>query len=180
METKKKLTDDITEVVRDFESCLPSITDYEEQLNKFMTDSKTKISDSNKDKIRGLVMDIVNQAISQSNTINCLLGSLIEQRELRQLYVSRREETRQVAKKSVQRKIYSFKKRAETVVVLNYPNIETDSETTKESVKKNVNPVNLHMGVKKVKKINKGGILMELGNERDFEKLEVEIAAETN
>lgn len=39
-----------------------------------------------------MVIDIVDQAVLQSSTINCLLERLIERRELIQLYVNKIEE----------------------------------------------------------------------------------------
>lgn len=78
------------------------------------------------------------------------------------------------------RKRSSSRNRGESVVALVYPKSETDREITKDMVKKNINPVELHAGIKRVKKISKGGVLMELDSQKDFEKLEIEINSNEN
>lgn len=42
-------------------------------------------------------------------------------------------------------------------------------------VKKNINLVDLGVGIKRVKKISKGGVLMEVNSIKDFKKLELEV-----
>lgn len=75
----------------------------------------------------------------------------------------------EVTKKQDRKRCLS-RKREETVVALIYPNNETESEVTRDEVRKNINPVNVGMGVKRVRKINKGGVLMELASNTDYEK----------
>lgn len=65
-------------------------------------------------------------------------------------------------------------------MALIYPTEEVDSEVTKDLVKKNINPIELNMGIKRVKKVNKGGLLMELDSQGDYEKLEMELQVNEN
>lgn len=52
------------------------------------------------------------------------------------------------------------------MVALIYPNADVESEIRRETVKQSIDPVNLGVGVKRVKKISKGGVLMEVGSQQ--------------
>lgn len=119
----------------------------------------TKINSTNQEKIRNIVMDIMEQAIIQSNAINALIGRVMENRDLVNMLSEKKDEAFSYAdavKKERGRKRSISRKRDDCVVALIYPKIESDSEMTKEVVKQSINPVNLGVGVKRVKKISKG------------------------
>lgn len=80
----------------------------------------------------------------------------------------------EVLKKQVRKRSVS-RKRDDSLAALIYPNIETESINTKTDVKNKIDPTNLGLGIKRVRNINKGGILLEVANQADFDKLQVEI-----
>lgn len=69
------------------------------------------------------------------------------------------------------------------MVTLIYLNTESESEATRDEVKRHIDPVNLvnlGMGIRRVRKIKKGGVLMELENKMDYDKLEIELISNEN
>lgn len=47
-------------------------------------------------------------------------------------------------------------------------------------IKKNINPAKIEVGVRRVKKLNKGVLLMELNSDPEFEKLKYELITNEN
>lgn len=82
--------------------------------------------------------------------------------------------------KQKERKLSWSRKRDESKVALIYPNTEVESEVTRDVVKSYITPVSLAMGVRRMRKINKEGLLMELENKTDYDKLEIEIMSNKN
>lgn len=70
-------------------------------------------------------------------------------------------------------------KKEDTVVALIYPNQEFESDVTKDIVMKSTNLVDLKIGVKRVKQINKGGVLIEVISMKD-QKLELKVNTNEN
>lgn len=179
MESKKhkRIIDEVEEEVGDFENCMSNIREYAEDLLNLIGHSSTKVNNTNQEKIKRMVMDIIEQAIIQSNAINSLVRRVIEQCELTSVLLEKRDEVftyadatkKQVRKRSVSRK------REEMVVTLIYPKTEMESDLTKGTVNKNINPIDLGVGIKRVKKISKVDVLMEVNSIKDFEKLELEV-----
>lgn len=117
----------------------------------------------------------------QNNAVTSLLGRLVEEREqlnpITNMLLEKRDTLftyADVAKKQERKRSLS-RKTEDTIVALIYPNVESESENTKLEVKLNINAINLGLGIKHVRKINKGGILMEVSNEADYEKLQLEL-----
>lgn len=55
-----------------------------------------------------------------------------------------------------------------------YPTQEKESDEMRD-VKKMISPVNLQDGLRRMKKINKDGILLEVSHESDIDKLAIEV-----
>lgn len=58
---------------------MSNIRIYSEELVNLIGQSSTKVNNTNQEKIR-MLMDIIDQAVIQSNVINSPIGRLIEQR----------------------------------------------------------------------------------------------------
>lgn len=116
--------------------------------------------------MKRLLNGVVEQALIQNNAVSSFLGRLMEQKYVTNMLLESREKTTyaEVVKKQ-------DRKRDDSVVALIYPNIETESINTKTDI----DPTNLGLGIKRVRKINKGGILLQVANQADFDKLEVEM-----
>lgn len=175
---RKRVSEEIEEKVGGFTSNMDIIRNHSEALEN----PRLKINNTNQKDMRRVLYAIVEQAMIQNNAINSLMGRLIEQREVTNMVLEKRDSvfTYAEATKKQERKRSLSRKREETVVALIYPNTESESEVTRDEVKKNINPFNLNMGVKRVRKINKGGALMELANVTDYDKLEIEILSNEN
>lgn len=78
---RKRVSEELSVEVRDFEGCLARMRSTELQLSNFIASSSVKLNNTNQDKIRKLIGDIMDQAILQNNAIQFLLGRLIEQRD---------------------------------------------------------------------------------------------------
>lgn len=170
---RKKLSDEISDEIGDFEGCIGRMRSTELQLNNFIASSSLKLNNTNQDKIRKLNADIMEQALIQNNNaIHCLLGRLVESREMAATRTDKREDvfsyaeiTKKPPTKSSITSRSSSRKRGDTAVALVYPTDGSDSEMTKNIIKHSINPVHLELGIRKLKKISKGGILMEMDNE---------------
>lgn len=156
---RKKMSDEISDEIGDFEGCLSRMRDTELQLNNFIASSSVKLNNTNQDKIRKFISEIMEQALIQNNAIHCLLGRLVESREIASIHMEKRDEafsyaeiTKKPATKPILRSRSSSRKRGDTVVALIYPLEGDDSETTKSIIKQNINPVHLELGIRKFKK----------------------------
>lgn len=57
-----------------------------------------------------------------------------------------------------------------------YPNTETEGIDSKDRLKKSINPVEKNkFGIKRMKKVSKGGVLLKVSTKEDYEKLKLEI-----
>lgn len=179
----KRMSDEISEELGDFEGCLGRMRNIELQLSNFIANSSVKINNTNQDKIRRFISDIMEQAILQNNAIHCLIGRLIEHKDSTTAILAKTDEvfsygdaTKKVETKTkpVLRNRSTSRKRSEGTVAIIYPMEELESESTKRAIKENINPVHLKIG------INKGGILMELDTQQNYEKLEIELQSNKN
>lgn len=164
METKKckKVSEDLTDKIGDFEHCMDRIREKQGQLMNFIAKSSVKLNNTNQDEIRRLVLDIVDQAWVQSNAVNCLLEKVIKQRELIEIYINKRDEAISyavVAEKLVGRKRSLSWKREETFTALIHPTEDIDSNEIRDIVLNTIDPAKLQVGIRRLKK---GGILVEL------------------
>lgn len=181
MSKKRKLSEEIEEEVGDFTSSMDCIRTHTEALINIIA-NPVKINNTNQKELRRIIYAIMGQAMLQSNAINSLLGRLLEQRDITNTLMGKKDKpfTNAEATRKPERKRSLSRKREESVVALIYPKVEVESEITRYDVKRNVNPINLCMGVKRVKKISKGGVLMELTNDTDYNKLTMEIDSNDN
>lgn len=179
---RKRMSEEIEDEVGDFTGSMVSIMDYTEALINILANPSLKINKTNQEEIRRVIYAILEQAVVQSNAINLIMGRLIEQKEILNTVLKKKETTPTYAEiiKKPERKCSLSRKREETIVALIYPKTDTESENTRDDVKRNVKPVNLGMEIKKVKKISKGGVLMELSSNSDYDKLAVEINTNDN
>lgn len=179
---RKQVSEEVEDEVGEFTSSMDSIRNHSEALINIIANPSLKINNTNQKELCRIIYAIIEQAMVQNNAINFIMGRLLEQREITKMVLEQRESRStyaEVAKREVRKRSLSCK-REDTVIALIYPNNESESENTREEVKRNINLVNLGMGIKRVKKINKGGILMELDNNVDYDKLEVEILTNEN
>lgn len=81
MESKKykRGSEEVEEEVGDFGSCMTIIRNQTEELMSIIANPSMKINNSNQNVMRRVLMEIVEQAIVQSNAINSLIRRLIEQ-----------------------------------------------------------------------------------------------------
>lgn len=158
------------------------IRNHLEALINIIANPSLKINNTNQKEMRRVLYAIVEQAMVQNNAMNSIMGRLLEQREITNMILEQRgsKPTYSESTKREDRKRSLSSKREDTVVALISPNNESESENTRYDVKRIINPVNLGMGVKRVKKINKGGILLELDSNVVYDKLEVEILTNEN
>lgn len=70
----------------------------------------------------------------------------------------------------------SASRRRKQHVLAVYPNKEKESQATKKAIQECINPTEINIGIKKVKHIRKGGILIETDKEEDIEALLKEFA----
>lgn len=161
MESKKrkKVNEGLEVEIGKFELCMTRIGRKQEEFTSFIAHS-SKVNNTNQDKIRKLVLDVVDQTMIQSNAINCLSSRVIEQCvNLIEIYVNTHEEVFSYAyatKKTVPRKQSSSRKRDETFTALIYPTTEIDSDETRNLVKNTINSGKIKVCIRKVKKISKG------------------------
>lgn len=178
---RNRASEEVEEEVGDFNSCMTNIRTQAEELINNIANPSIKINKTNQKEMRRVLMGIVEQTTIQSNAINYLIGRLTEQREITNMLVEKRDSVFTCADtaKKQERKRSISRKRGDTVVALIYPNVETESEITKDEVK-NINPINLGLGIKRVKKSRKGGVLMEVTSQADFDKLQLEVNSNEN
>lgn len=152
------MSDEISDEIGDFEGCIGRMRNTEFQLNKFIASSSVKLNNTNQDKIRKPVPEIMEQFLMQNNAIHCLLGRLVESREMANTRTEKRDEvfsyaeiTKKSSTKPSIRNRSSSRKRGYTAVALIYPTDGNDSETTKNIIKHNINPVHLELVIRKLK-----------------------------
>lgn len=153
------------------------IKTHAEALLNIMANPSLRVSKENQKEFRRVLTAITDQAQIQNNAINTLVGRLMEQRDITNNILNRKETVKSYEEvtKQKERQRSRSRKRNESIVALIYPNTEGEIELTREAIKNNINPVNLGLGIRKVRKINKGGVIMELEHKTDFDKLEIEL-----
>lgn len=161
---------------------MDSIRSHTEDLINIIANPSIKINNTNQKELIRIIYAILDQAMLQINAINSLLGRLLEQRDMTNTLLNKRDRTQTYAEitKKPERKRSLSRKREDSVVALIYPKADVESEVTRDEVKKSINPIQLGMGIKRVKKIAKGGVLMGLNNDTDYNKLALDIDSNDN
>lgn len=91
---RKRVSDEVEAKVGEFENGMSFIRAYVEELLNIVGHPSTKINNSNQEKIRNIVMDIMEEAIIQSNAINALIGRVLENRDLVSMMVEKKDEVK--------------------------------------------------------------------------------------
>lgn len=132
---RKRMSDELSEKIGDFEGCLGRMQNIELQLNNFIASSSVKMNKMNQDEVRRFVADLIEQSILQNNAIHCLLGRLVEAEEVMTTQPEKRDEVfpyADAAKKPVSkptlRSRSSSRKRGDKIVALVYSVENLDRE----------------------------------------------------
>lgn len=139
-----------------------------------------KINDSNQATIRGIVSEMALEATQQLRaiSIHVLEGKILEMKEtVKTLTALKEKETEhtyaQIAKKSERARSLS-RKRQETHVAIIYPKNANETDDNRDNIKKELNPANINVGIKRIKKVSKGGLLLEVCSKDEYNVLENE------
>lgn len=149
------------------------------KINNILHSASCKVPNIHKDTLVKYLGDLMN-LFSKQDTEIALLKTKLESASAFTAKITdamTRESKRTYAETVKRERSRSFSRtKSKEHVLLIYPKDENaQSEHTEKEIINKLNPTKLKIGVKRMKRINKGGVLIQTSTEHEMEKLKIEL-----
>ncbi|GBM30702.1 hypothetical protein AVEN_259568-1 [Araneus ventricosus] len=183
--TNKSLGEELREaesVEKDSEDFLKRAREKQNRSLQFVETIPNKnLKQDYKNTIKDNIVELLKVVAKQHALLTMVMGKYQVQKELVDIKLQKILEKRvtsefsYAAMVSQSRRRSRNRKRDEGSIAIIYPKQEGEQFKVKQKVKSVINPAKLQIGIKNVKNINKGALLIECGNEEDLNKIKEEV-----